>query len=1205
MKKKRVFIFILALLGCLYAEAVTLKVGEAYHMQITHTPMMLGEQMSSISWSCSGSCVSHTGGGGSSYYYAVIARSEGYATVTCRYTIKNTRYNTSSSYTDSWSITVRANKPESVSITPSSVEIDVGHTASVSANISPYDAKYSYLSWSSSNSGIASVNYSGESATITGVAPGTTTVSATTDNGKTGYCNVKVWGTSPTAVSISGESGVYIGYTKQMTATFTPSDHHSTVTWSSDKTSVATVDQKGVVTGMGSGTAVITARTANGKSATKTITVTEPPFTLESTSPNNGATDVTVFQQPSATFSLTLYSGAQASGIKLYAGSESDKVDGKVNISGKTITFVPTRALKPFTKYTFLIPANGVKNQWGTDYNKEVRFSFTSGDVLPLTMTVSMAAGYVERGDELVLKASESDAEIRYTTDGSEPSENSTLYTSPIVINKEVTIWARAYKNGYATPEFKGTYKITHAHVTDKYPVDEQLYIYKDVNPYVVYEVNVKKGSQFGNLSVKREDGMIVNGKFILKEKRLVFVPNKGLELGHTYTVIVPEGAVVANDGEPNKAMQWNFTTGEFIRSISAGYQQAAAVRTDNTLWYWGKKINQYDGGDYTDQTLWLSPREIASDVSVASCGYTHNIFAKTNGQVWGWGLQFCGEVGTGSTLIVDPTMVSDESASLVVAGSQTSAILKNGTLKMAGRNDFGQVGDLANTAYSEYQNVALTNVRQVALGWQTIMALQKNSTLYGWGYNANDLLADGTKKDVYAPKQIMTGVDTFAISKWDNTNAAVVKNDGTLWTWGLNDHGQIGDGTIVQPEGPVQVMSKVNTIAIGNRFMAAIDSDGALWTWGDNSYGQLGDGTTTAVLQPHKIMEEVESIELGNNFAVALKVDGSVWTWGANDLSQLGNGGKSTYNATPQQIIPGRERKQAEGVQVMDATLQLGVGEQAVVCAKPVPLQADYHAWSWSTSNADVVTVDGRGVITAVSKGTAIITLTSDNGKTAQCTVTVGDSFIPGDVNSDGLVNVTDIVATVNYIMEKPSDNFNEAAADLNGDGYINVTDIVKMVSIIMSGDGGSSRRAAATSSKLIISGHNIQLRNAEDYIAAQFDINLSDGESISNVVFNGSSNHRLHWKMVDANTYRVVVYSMTNAAFRVNSDNLIDIFMNGSQKATIRNELLIKADGTTGIDAIRKDAEDGKVYDLNGRQVKNPRKGVYIINGKKVLVK
>ena len=219
--------------------------------------------------------------------------------------------------------------------------------------------------------------------------------------------------------------------------------------------------------------------------------------------------------------------------------------------------------------------------------------------------------------------------------------------------------------------------------------------------------------------------------------------------------------------------------------------------------------------------------------------------------------------------------------------------------------------------------------------------------------------------------------------------------------------------------------------------------------------------------------------------------------------------------------------------------------------------------------------------------------------------TGTFEKNIIMGDVNGDGVVNVTDIVATVNYIMEKPSDGFNKEAADLNGDGEINVTDIVKMVTIIMSGDGGSSRRAAATSGNLVISGHNIQLRNAENYIAAQFDINLSDGQSISDIVLNGSSNHDLHWKMIDASTCRVVVYSMTNTAFGVNGDNLFNIFINGGQRATISNELLIKAGNTTGIDAIRKEAEDGKVYDLNGRQVNSPRKGVYIINGRKVLVK
>ena len=1000
MKKKRILFLILTLfMTYLQASALeyveNIKVGD--YLSLRPNITTYGR---SYSWSYEGgdkNCVSVSGMYSGSTGASVRGVKAGWVIIQCDgYSKDGKTY-----YWDIWEINVEDDKPESISISPSSLDIDVNATASVSASVNPSGAQYSTIYWSSNNSNIASVSTSGKSATIRGVSVGTTTISATTDNGGKGSCSVKVWGISPTAISISGESDVYIGYTKQMTVSFTPSTHHSAITWTSDKPSVATISQKGVVTGVSSGTAVIKATTDNGLSASKTITVTEPPFTLESTLPNNGTTDVTVFQQPSATYSLALYSGAQASDIKLYAGSESDKVDGQVSISGKTVTFVPTRALKPFTKYTFLIPANGVKNQWGTGYNKDVSFSFTTGDVSPMTLTASMAAGYVEAGDQLVLKASESDAEIRYTTDGSEPSEKSTLYTSPIVINKEVTIWARAYKNGYATPEYKGTYKISHVHVTDKYPVNEQLYIYKDVNPYIAYDVNVKEGPQFSSLSIKREDGKVVNGKFLLHLKRLAFVPDNELELGHTYTIIIPEGAVVANDGEPNKAIQWSFTSGEFIRSISAGYQQATAVRTDNTLLYWGKKINQYDGGNYTDQTLWSNPRQIASDVSVASCGFTHNILAKTNGQVWGWGLQFCGEVGTGSTLLVDPALVSNENASQVVAGSQTSAILKNGTLKMAGRNDFGQVGNIGNTAYSKYQNVALTNVRQVALGWQTIMALQENGTLYGWGYNANDLLADGTKKDSYAPKLMMTGVDTVAISKWDNTSVAVVKNDGTLWTWGLNDVGQIGNGTMVQPEGPVQVMSKINIVAIGNRFMAAIDADGALWTWGENNSGQLGDGSTVNASQPQKIMEEVESIELGNNFAVALKVDGSVWTWGANDLSQLGNGGKSSYNATPQQILPGRERKQAQGVLLMDATLQMVPNDQAVICAKPVPLQADYHEWSWSTSDASVATVDERGVVTAVSLGTAVITLTSDNGKTSQCTISVIEEV-------DGIDNVS-----------------------------------------------------------------------------------------------------------------------------------------------------------------------------------------------------
>ncbi|MBQ8716211.1 MAG: hypothetical protein IJ552_13585, partial [Prevotella sp.] len=173
------------------------------------------------------------------------------------------------------------------------------------------------------------------------------------------------------------------------------------------------------------------------------------------------------------------------------------------------------------------------------------------------------------------------------------------------------------------------------------------------------------------------------------------------------------------------------------------------------------------------------------------------------------------------------------------------------------------------------------------------------------------------------------------------------------------------------------------------------------------------------------------------------------------------------------------------------------------------------------------------------------------------------------------------------------------------NNDGVVNVTDIVSVVNIILSSNARELTNRAAATNNLKLNGGSIKLRNAENYTAAQFDIHLTDGSTVNYLSLNSASDHQMTWKMVDANTCRVIVYSMTNAAFRANSDNLFTVFMTGVQNATISNELLIKAEGATGIDAIRRETENGKVYDLNGRQVKNPRKGVYIINGRKVVVK
>jgi hypothetical protein len=213
------------------------------------------------------------------------------------------------------------------------------------------------------------------------------------------------------------------------------------------------------------------------------------------------------------------------------------------------------------------------------------------------------------------------------------------------------------------------------------------------------------------------------------------------------------------------------------------------------------------------------------------------------------------------------------------------------------------------------------------------------------------------------------------------------------------------------------------------------------------------------------------------------------------------------------------------------------------------------------------------------------------------------------GDANGDGNVNVSDIVEMVNYILGNPSDKFNKVAADVNNDGQVNVTDIVSVVNIILSPNARELTNRAAATHNLELNGGTIKLRNAEQYTAVQFDINLSNGQSVVNITMNGASDHHVIWKMVDKNTCRVIVYSMTSAPFRANKDVLLNIALKGT--ATISNELLVGVDGTvTGINEVHQKNEPANVYDLRGNKIRSNvtdlhglAKGIYIINGKTVI--
>ena len=187
-----------------------------------------------------------------------------------------------------------------------------------------------------------------------------------------------------------------------------------------------------------------------------------------------------------------------------------------------------------------------------------------------------------------------------------------------------------------------------------------------------------------------------------------------------------------------------------------------------------------------------------------------------------------------------------------------------------------------------------------VSAGGFHSMAIKTDGSLWMWGNNRYGQIGNGTVTDCPVPFKLMDSV--AAVSAGD-IHSMAVKTDGSLWAWGRNSFGQLGDGTITERHTPVKVMDSVAAVSAGGSHTLAIKTDGSLWAWGGNSYGQLGDGTTTGRSGPVKIMENVAAISAGYAHSMAIKADGSLWAWGSNGYGQLGDG-TATDRRTPVRIV-------------------------------------------------------------------------------------------------------------------------------------------------------------------------------------------------------------------------------------------------------------------------------------------------------------
>jgi alpha-tubulin suppressor-like RCC1 family protein len=358
--------------------------------------------------------------------------------------------------------------------------------------------------------------------------------------------------------------------------------------------------------------------------------------------------------------------------------------------------------------------------------------------------------------------------------------------------------------------------------------------------------------------------------------------------------------------------------------SITMGNVHTAALKPDETSWYWGYGANGQLGDNSTNSKSY--PYQGATSGNhrfVQLATYLSTSFGlKSNGTVWSFGSGSSGILGnnTSGTAVSSPvSVVGNHSFISISVGVNAMALKADGTAWGWGYNGTGAtslIGNMSATntsspvsVFGNHSFIKLVACKGGSSG--ATVALKADGTCWAWG-NSGGVIGDGTNTARSSPVSVVGNHSFIDISNAENATGAL-KADGTIWTWGIGLSGQLGNNSTTDTNSPVSVVGDHSFVQIsgyGRYGFFAKKADGTVWGWGANGVGQLGDGTNTGKSSPVSVIGNHSFVSIavnGYQGLAGIKEDGSAWTWGACYSSGCNSLGNGYLMYKPLQVMPSK----------------------------------------------------------------------------------------------------------------------------------------------------------------------------------------------------------------------------------------------------------------------------------------------------------